>query len=299
MVGDDTVELTSKLGLQSPVRWTQIVARRGKSVWRADCRDGSYAVRIFRPGDRESASHEREMMIEAGKLPIPVPAVRASEILGERPVLLVDWREGEVLGQVARSHPWSALRLGRLFGEQQARLHVDAMRAGVPKPDWIEFFGPVDQALSDSLRQAQSRVTLIHLDYHPWNIVFDRKAISGILDWTNARFGDPRADVARTWTILRLIQRSGFHHPVRRFAEMLFDRGWLQGYEGIAGPQHQMPLFLAWAVQGLLRAKAKERACGEGGRELTALASLAAELRVKARLPTIDPATLLEQTSAT
>ena len=297
MLGDDTAELTSKLGLPDPARWTQIVARRGKSIWRVDCAGGTYAVRIFRPGEAESASHERQMMIEARELPVPVPAVHASRTLGTRPVLLVDWCPGEVLGQVIHSRPWSALHLGRLFGEQQARLHLSGTRRA-SESDWIEFFGPVDHALLDGLRKAEEGCTLVHFDYHPWNIVFDGGAISGVLDWTNARFGDPRADLARTWTILRLVYRSGFRHPVRRLAEMLFERGWWQGYERLAGSQPQMPLFMAWAVLGLLRIKAREGASAERRKELSALARLAGELRAKAGLPRIGLDALLEQTSA-
>ena len=295
MSGDDPAELTSSLGLPGPAQWTQIVARRGKSVWRVDCPDGTFAVRIFRPGDAESAAHECQMMIEARQLPVPVPAVRASDTLGTRPVLLVDWCPGEVLGKSTRSRPWTALHLGQLFGELQAKLHLRGMRSA-PESNWIDFFGPVDQALHDSLREAEKdSTTVIHLDYHPWNIVFDGEAISGVLDWTNARFGDPRADLARTWTILRLVQRSGLRHPVRRGAEMLFERGWRQGYERSAGPQRQMPLFLAWAVGGLLRAKAKDGNSAERREELATLARLAGKLRAKAGLPRIDPEPLLGQ----
>jgi aminoglycoside phosphotransferase (APT) family kinase protein len=296
MLEADRSELTNKLGLPGPARWTQVVARRGKSVWRVDCPDGSYAVRIFRPGDEESASHEHQMMIEAHKLPIPVPAARTAATLGTRPVLLVDWSPGESLGQTLHSRPWAALRLGRLFGEQQAKLHLNGAR-DAQILDWIEFFGPVDQVLRDSLRQAQVRCSLVHLDYHPRNLVFGDGAISGILDWTNSRFGDPRADLARTWTILRLVQRSGRRHPVRRVAEKLFEHGWWQGYVRIAGPQPQMPLFLAWAVFGLLRMKTREATSPEDRRELTALARLTGELRAKAGLAPVETEALLDQAS--
>ena len=46
---------------------------------------------------------------------------------------------------------------------------------------------------------------LLHLDYHPLNVLGEAGAISGVLDWTNADGGDPRADVARTGAILRFL----------------------------------------------------------------------------------------------
>jgi aminoglycoside phosphotransferase len=297
MLDGDTSELTSKLGLPHSARWTQVVARRGKSIWRVDCPNGSYAVRIFRPGEEESAAHEREMMVEARKLSLPVPGVHAAATLQTRPVLLVDWCPGTVLSQVIYSRPWMAWRLGQLFGEQQARLHLSGTRDAQPS-DWIEFFGPVDEILRDSLRQAQARRTLVHFDYHPWNLVFEEGKISGILDWTNARFGDPRADLARTWTILRLVYRSGRRHPVRRLAEKLFEQGWWRGYVRVAGPQPQMPLFLAWAVFGLLCIKAREASSHRNHGELKALARLARQLRENAGLPRVETEALLEQASA-
>jgi Ser/Thr protein kinase RdoA (MazF antagonist) len=297
MIDLDTSELVRKLGLPASTRWMEVVARRGKAVWRIDCRDGTFAARIFRPGEEESAAHEHQMMAEAHKLSLPVSLVRATATVRNRPVLLVDWSPGRVLGEVLRSRPWRALRLGRAFGELQAKLHLSGMR-NAQTADWIEFFGPVDESLRHSLCRAQARATLVHFDYHPWNIVHQDGKISGILDWTNARFADPRADLARTWTILALVYRSGRRRPVRRLAERLFENGWWQGYVRIAGPQPQMPLFLAWAVFGLLCVKTREASSPQNRKELTALARLAAVLRTQAGLPRVETNALIEQASA-
>ena len=53
---------------------------------------------------------------------------------------------------------------------------------------------PVDAV---RLRQAQGRPSILHLDYNPYNVAVEGDRISGLLDWTNARIGDPRADLAR------------------------------------------------------------------------------------------------------
>ncbi|RCK68847.1 hypothetical protein DT076_14510 [Desertihabitans brevis] len=47
------------------------------------------------------------------------------------------------------------------------------------------------------------RTALLHLDLHPLNVlVGDDDEVSAVLDWANARAGDPALDVARTWALL-------------------------------------------------------------------------------------------------
>ena len=65
--------------------------------------------------------------------------------------------------------------------------------------------GAGKEAPAARLRETAPREDpLVHLDYHPLNVMTDGERVTGVLDWTNARAGDPRADYARTLTILRL-----------------------------------------------------------------------------------------------
>jgi aminoglycoside phosphotransferase (APT) family kinase protein len=46
---------------------------------------------------------------------------------------------------------------------------------------------------------------LLHLDLHPFNLLVDEDGtVTGVIDWANARAGDPVLDRARTWSILAL-----------------------------------------------------------------------------------------------
>lgn len=290
----DVVKLSVNLGLPCSAKWQLVVARRGKSVWRVDCPGATYAARVFRPGEDAGAAHEQAVMAAAREAGLAVPAVHRVSKLGNCPVLLVDWCFGRVLSDELRARPWAASRLGEAFGMQQAQLHLSNAEP-VDAAAWIEFFGPVDASMHERLVQRQSRRTLVHLDYYPANLVFDGGTVSGILDWTNARMGDPRADLARTWTILRLVYRSGRLSPMRRLAEDLFLRGWWREYVRIAGPQVEMSLFLAWAVNGLLRIKSKREGTLENGRKLRSLARLTQDLRERAGLPRISAQALMEQ----
>jgi aminoglycoside phosphotransferase (APT) family kinase protein len=73
-------------------------------------------------------------------------------------------------------------------------------------------------------------------------------AVSGVLDWANAHVGDPRADLARTATILRLAPLPPGTPPLLAQALLrVVERHWRRGYRALAGPIGGMALFYAWA----------------------------------------------------
>ena len=280
MEEEDLEALASSLGLAGPVKWTKLRAHRGKSIWRADGRDGSFVARVLRPGDLASADHEARMMSLARDSGLPAPRPVTSARLGARPVLLHEWTPGRELTLEIHEHPWSALRLGELFGEQQARIHRSRAETP-PSADWIDCFGPVDPAMRERLEQVQRGPALLHLDYYPANVIFESGRLSGILDWTNARIGDPRADLARTWALMKFLFRAGRRHPLRRLSDDLFARGWWRAYERAAGPQDDMALFRAWALSGLIQEKARQERIPEA----MALERVERKLRAQAALP--------------
>jgi aminoglycoside phosphotransferase (APT) family kinase protein len=113
---------------------------------------------------------------------------------------------------------------------------------------WIEWGNP-DAALRQRLRaEASGPARLLHLDYHPMNVLVAGRDETAVLDWTNARAGDPRADLARTVSILRFgplcdVLPAPLEPVVRRSLEA----GWRRGYREIAGRVRGMAPFYAWA----------------------------------------------------
>lgn len=89
---------------------------------------------------------------------------------------------------------------------------------------------------------------LLHLDYHPMNVLTDGTHITAVLDWVNTMAGDPRIDYARTVTILRVDPFSPEPiSPQVRAMRRLLTRAWQQGYEEIAGEVSDMAVFYAGA----------------------------------------------------
>jgi aminoglycoside phosphotransferase (APT) family kinase protein len=76
----------------------------------------------------------------------------------------------------------------------------------------------------------------------------DGTRVTGVLDWINARAGDPRADLARTITILRL---DGCPPGLRTLPPCAvlrhFERGWRAAYTRAASWPADLAPFYAWA----------------------------------------------------
>jgi Ser/Thr protein kinase RdoA (MazF antagonist) len=290
----DISELTEAFGFPTLAKWTRVVGRRGKAVWRIDCPDRSFAVRVFRPGEGDSARHEQAMMSVAREAGLPVAAVRGTSTSAGRPVLLLDWSPGRSFHDELYAKPWAAGRLGEIFGQQQAALH-SASASAAEAPNWIDFFGTVEPALRLRLEQARRGCGLIHLDYHPANVLLHRGAVSGIIDWTNSRFGDPRADLAWSWVILTRAFRSGWRRPIRHLAAGTFIRGWRRGYVRLAGRPTDMPIFFAWAMHGLLRIQANPDRSPRDRANAVAFAEALQKAREKAGLSNMSVPELVEE----
>ena len=81
-----------------------------------------------------------------------------------------------------------------------------------------------------------------------------RGQISGVLDWANARAGDPRADFARTYSILRVEPYAPDGDSLRlAVARWLLERAWRTGYQQAGGQLDDMALFYAWAGAVMIR----------------------------------------------
>jgi aminoglycoside phosphotransferase (APT) family kinase protein len=220
------------------------------SIWRVEHGRLTSALRVYQPDRLRSYLGELRALELAGQHGVPVPEVRRHGSWQDRPALLLSWCAGQPLAAALQRQPWRMLRLGRAAGRTQALIHRIAVpdAAGPPTADWIGWYQAADADLAARLRQlAGTDRRLLHLDYHPLNVMAGA-GVSGVLDWANARAGDPRADLARTYTILVVEpHRAGREPRWYRLARRLLAATWLAGYQASAGPLRDMPPFLAWA----------------------------------------------------
>jgi aminoglycoside phosphotransferase (APT) family kinase protein len=213
------------------------------TVWHLE-RDGRhYALRVFGPGQTTTLQRELVALGAARGGGVPVPRMFASGTYQEQPALLMEWSRGRPLLDELRARPRQVLALGMQFGRLQAAIHRVAAPAQL-RANWIAWAGPLEPRLAARLERLSldRPARLLHLDYHPLNVLVHNGHVSAVLDWTNAHAGDPRADFARTVTILRLSPpRAG---ALERAMRLLVEIGWRCGYGPLGS---DMAPFYAWA----------------------------------------------------
>ena len=81
-------------------------------------------------------------------------------------------------------YPWRLWSLGVALGRMHARIHSLAVPAALLDvvPAW------------DLRHEDMAAPALLHMDYHPLNVMVDGGQVTGVLDWANVRV----ATAART-----------------------------------------------------------------------------------------------------
>ena len=231
------------------------------AIWRVAVAGNDYALRVFGAGEQEDCEREAAVMWSAWQAGLPVPEVIASGRWRDHPALLMDWAPGRTIFEELKRRPWRARRLGEAFGAMQASMHrikAPVILADHPD-DWVAWLGPDQPALAERLRASRYPAgALLHLDYHPLNVMTDGERITAILDWRNAAAGPPRADAARTHAILWIDAPYIIPAPMRPPLSLLTS-GWRAGYLRQGGSLDEMAPFYAWAGAVMLRDLATKR----------------------------------------
>jgi aminoglycoside phosphotransferase (APT) family kinase protein len=247
---DRPLEILSALGVNSPDSVAVVTGGADTEIWRVEHDGVVSALRVMRPEQQAVAGIERIAMAAASTV-LPVPEIRASTCWNEHPAMLIEWIPGKPLLHEFVADLRNAGSWGRLLGEAQARLHEIAAPAGLPSvaESWLGRLNP-------ELPANASGNQLLHCDFHPLNVLVNDGKISGVIDWTNAAYGDPRFDVARTWAILELVDITfpNMDKTSSRLALNEFSRGWIATYEEVRGPLGQeIDPFLEWGTVATTR----------------------------------------------
>lgn len=257
----DPHAILQTLGLTDVIVVTPVQGGSDAAIWRVECKDGVYALRVFGKGQHNSCERDQKVMQEALAAGLPLPQVHAAGTWHDHPVLLLSWLPGRTVADEIRARPWQTWKFGVLFGRMQAAIHALSAPAILQDhPDaWIDWLGPDEPSLQQRLRtMSHATDALLHLDYHPENVLTDGKSITGVLDWRNSLAGDPRADAARTIAILR-IDYIGRPHILEILVRWVFEQGWRYGYKQQGALHKDMSLFYIWAGAVMERDLAAKR----------------------------------------
>jgi aminoglycoside phosphotransferase (APT) family kinase protein len=252
----DPTDILDTLGVVGPARAIPVSGGADTLIWRVEAAGQVSALRLFRPEQAAMAQREVAAMAAASSAGLPVPWVYAEGMWQGRPVLHMSWMPGRPLRDELGAHPWRARALGVQFGRAQAAVHAVLPPATLlaHPTAWIAWANP-DDAVRDCLRAAaRGPDVLLHLDFHPMNVLVADGRVSAVLDWANACIGDPRADLARTASILRFAPLDPrMPPPLESMVRRLFIAGWRRGYREVAGPMGGMAPFYAWAGAAMIR----------------------------------------------
>jgi aminoglycoside phosphotransferase (APT) family kinase protein len=250
-------EVLSQLALPGDVSEAVRMASTDATVWRVSTDGRTVAVRALRSEQAHAVRAEIAALRLCRESGIPVPEVFASSTDdSRRPAMVTSWLPGDLVGELLVRQPRLARRLGHSSGVLLARIHQIRVPAEIPElhRPWIGLGAESDHELRDRLETiAAPTPSLLHLDYHPYNLLAIGGRVSGVIDWINVCAGDTRADVARAICILRLVCPTILGgRGARRMSLGLYQRAFLGAYQQLNGPLNDMAPFYAWAGRMLL-----------------------------------------------
>ncbi len=238
--------LLMALGLPDTATAHPTTGASGAPVWRIDTPPGRYALRVRPISGVMAARREAAAMRVARSGGLPVAEVVREETIGDASCLLTSWCPGETLAKAVLEAGTDPRALGRACGRLQAGLHaIEAPPELRTSRGWLTQT-PAEQDVLGGRMDARA-ARLLHLDFHPLNILTDGRAITGVVDWVNAAAGDPRLDLARSLALLKLAFLPMVEGTRAVAVVETLTEAWLLGYEEAAGPQAEMDRFMAWA----------------------------------------------------
>lgn len=211
--------------------------------------DRDLLLRRFGQGDGATARREALAMRAANAHGIPVPAVLAYDALDEWPVLLTTWCDGGTAFEAIAASPAEARSIGSLLGETLGGIHRVAAPAGLSAADaWISRGGPALAPLRAQLERVPNADRLLHLDFHPRNVLMTPGRVEGVIDWTNALAGPPHMDLARSRAILRAVAAGGALPDEMVDVLGQAEAGLVEGHRRVAGDDPHPALSAAWGL---------------------------------------------------
>jgi len=218
------------------------------------------------------ARHEfavQERLHQVG-FPVPKPLLLHTDCAPfGGPFLLMERIEGKTLCHQALAHPWQLWSVSARMAELHACLH------GLPIQGFPSTAGTFLQRRLDELRELIAsyglhglqpgldwlschrpapwrHASVVHLDWHPLNLIQDAKGGVWALDWPEADVGDPHADVAMTLLLLHFAPLA-CRNRWEKLA-VLLGRGWIAGHYRRAYSKRRtldeprLAYYRAWAI---------------------------------------------------
>ncbi len=126
---------------------------------------------------------------------VGVPAIPMTHLDGRHPTEADERRPDRIAAMAATLVAIHAVGDGlrEVVGAFEFYSALDRVEvpAGAPRPELWQ--AAIERAASGP---ATGRGVFLHRDYHTWNTLWTRGRVTGVIDWTNASWGEPAMDLA-------------------------------------------------------------------------------------------------------
>jgi Phosphotransferase enzyme family len=173
---------------------------------------GSRALKLYRsPAAKRVAFREAAIHATVEALGLPVPAVWGVQQVGGRWGIVFDRVSQVSFAERMRDEPSSVPAYLEILAHLQARIHAQpALEFGSLKARLATNIAltelldePHKETLLRGLAEMPDGDRLCHGDFHPMNVLGEA-ARPVVIDWPDARRGDPAADACRSYLIMKL-----------------------------------------------------------------------------------------------
>lgn len=167
---------------------------------------------LRRSREAHSMANEARTMAFMREQGYPVPAVE--EVSDDGFDLVMERIDGVTMVEALGKAPWTVRRQGATLADLHRRLHE------IEAPEFLQD-APVGTGTK-----------VIHLDLHPLNVMLGPKG-PVVIDWPNARRGDPDVDVGLAWVLMAAgqIPGGGLKARLMGFGRSLLVNSFLAGFD--------------------------------------------------------------------
>jgi aminoglycoside phosphotransferase (APT) family kinase protein len=167
---------------------------------------------LRRSREGHSMASEARTMAFVQEKGYPVPAIH--EISDDGLDLVMERIDGVSMVEAIGKAPWTVRRQAATLAELHLQLHE------IEAPDFLP---------TSSLGSGDK---VLHLDLHPLNVMVGPKG-AVVIDWPNARRGDPAVDVALAWVLMAAgeIPGGGLKARLLAFGRALLVNGFLSRFD--------------------------------------------------------------------
>jgi len=163
------------------------------------------------------AEHEARVTQAVHEAGLPAPAVEGIVDVDGRLGIIFERIEGPSMLRELTSKPGKLFRLARSLAELHVAMHSCELPELPSQQGKLENDIRAVAALPAHVREAALKAlaelpdgsAVCHGDFHPDNIIMSSRGPI-IIDWITASQGNPLADIARTWLLLRLSEVPSF-----------------------------------------------------------------------------------------